>query len=59
MNLNLIDEQNGGEYKLENGQEMVSLWLPISRAEKARLIERMGAENTSMTELVMRAIKHL
>lgn len=53
----LIDEQNGGEYKLENGREQVSLWLPISREEKANLIENMTAKNTSMTELVMTAIK--
>ena len=53
----LTDEQNGGEYKLENGQEQVALWLPISRTEKARLIERMTAKNTSMTELVMTVIK--
>jgi hypothetical protein len=53
----LTDEQNGGEYKIENGQEQVSLWLPISREEKAKLIENMTAKNTSMTELVMTAIQ--
>jgi hypothetical protein len=53
----LMDEQNGGEYKIENGQEQVSLWLPISREEKAKLIENMTAKNTSMTELVMTVIQ--
>jgi hypothetical protein len=35
----------------------VALWLPISRTEKAKLIERMTAKKTSMTELVMTAIR--
>jgi excisionase family DNA binding protein len=51
------DEDNGGEYRLEDGQEKVALWLPISRIEKAKLIERMTAKKTSMTELVMTAIR--
>jgi excisionase family DNA binding protein len=51
------DEDNGGEYRLEDGQEKVALWLPISRTEKAKLIERMTAKKTSMTELVMTAIR--
>jgi hypothetical protein len=53
----LMDEQNGGEYKIENGREQVSLWLPISREEKAKLIENMTAKNTLMTDLVMTAIQ--
>jgi excisionase family DNA binding protein len=53
----LADEANGGEYRLEDGQEKVALWLPISRTEKAKLIERMSAKKTSMTELVMTAIR--
>jgi excisionase family DNA binding protein len=53
----LADEANGGEYRLEDGQEKVALWLPISRTEKAKLIERMTAKKTSMTELVMTAIR--
>jgi excisionase family DNA binding protein len=53
----LPDEDNGGEYRLEDGQEKVALWLPISRTEKAKLIERMTAKKTSMTELVMTAIR--
>jgi excisionase family DNA binding protein len=53
----LPDEDNGGEYRLEGGQEKVALWLPISRAEKAKLIQSMTAKKTSMTELVMTAIR--
>ena len=53
----LADEANGGEYRLEDGQEKVALWLPISRAQKAQLIKNMTAKNTSMTDLVMGAIK--
>jgi excisionase family DNA binding protein len=53
----LPDEDNGGEYRLEDGQEKVALWLPISRAEKAKLIQSMTAKKTSMTELVMTAIR--
>jgi excisionase family DNA binding protein len=56
-NVILADEVNGGEYRLENGQEKVALWLPISRVEKTKLIERMTAKKVSMTELVMNAIK--
>ncbi len=56
-NLILADEVNGGEYRLEDGQEKVALWLPISRAQKTKLIERMGAKKISMTEIVMNAIK--
>jgi excisionase family DNA binding protein len=56
-NVILPDEQNGGEYRLEDGQEKVALWLPISRTEKTKLIERMTAKKVSMTELVMNAIK--
>ena len=53
----LADEQNGGEYRLEDGQEKVALWLPISRAQKTQLIERLTAKKISMTEIVMNAIK--
>lgn len=56
-NIILADEVNGGEYRIENGQEKVALWLPISRAEKTKLIERMTAKKISMTDLVMTAIK--
>jgi excisionase family DNA binding protein len=56
-NVILADEVNGGEYRIEDGQEKVALWLPISRAQKTQLIERMTAKKISMTELMMNAIK--
>jgi excisionase family DNA binding protein len=56
-NVILPDEQNGGEYRIEDGQEKVALWLPISRAQKTKLIEHMTAKKVSMTELVMKSIK--
>jgi excisionase family DNA binding protein len=56
-NVILADEVNGGEYRIEDGQEKVALWLPISRAQKTQLIERMTDKKISMTELMMNAIK--
>ena len=56
-NVILADEVNGGEYRIEDGHEKVALWLPISRAQKTQLIERMTAKKISMTELMMNAIK--
>ncbi len=56
-NVILADEVNGGEYRIEDGQEKVALWLPISRTQKTQLIERMTAKKISMTELMMNAIK--
>ncbi len=53
----LADEVNGGEYRFEHGQEKVALWLPLSRAQKTQLIERMIAKNVTRTDLVMTAIK--
>ena len=52
-NIILPDEQNGGEYRLEDGQEKVALWLPISRAQKTKLIANMTAKKTSLTDIVM------
>jgi excisionase family DNA binding protein len=56
-NVILADEVNGGEYRIEDGQEKVALWLPISRAQKTQLMERMMAKKVSMTDLTMNAIK--
>ncbi len=42
----------GGEYKVENGKEMVALWLPLSLAEKEALIEKAKLDGTSASELV-------
>lgn len=51
------DEINGGEFKIENGQEMVALWLPLSRQEKAKTLQAAQAKKTSITEVVMQAIR--
>jgi excisionase family DNA binding protein len=56
-NVILADEVNGGEYRIEDGQEKVALWLPISRAQKTQLMEHMMAKKVSMTDLTMNAIK--
>jgi hypothetical protein len=53
----LQDDLNGGEYKVENGQEMVALWLPLSREEKAKTLKTAQAKKTSVTEVVMNALK--
>jgi excisionase family DNA binding protein len=53
----LQDDLNGGEYKIENGQEMVALWLPISREEKAKTLKTAQTKKTSVTEVVMNALK--
>jgi excisionase family DNA binding protein len=53
----LQDDLNGGEYKIENGQEMVALWLPISREEKAKTFKTAQTKKTSVTEVVMNALK--
>ena len=45
------DEQ-GGEYKLENGQEYVALWLPMTREEKAEQLARAEREGVNVSELV-------
>jgi excisionase family DNA binding protein len=53
----LLDDINGGEYKIEDGKEMVALWLPLSREEKAKTLQVAQANKTSVTEVVMNAIK--
>ncbi|MFC5848272.1 helix-turn-helix domain-containing protein [Deinococcus petrolearius] len=45
------DEQ-GGEYKQENGQEYVALWLPMTREEKAAQLARAEREGVNVSELV-------
>ena len=45
------DEQ-GGEYKQENGQEYVALWLPMTREEKAAQLARAEHEGVNVSELV-------
>jgi excisionase family DNA binding protein len=53
----LLDEINGGEYKIEDGKEMVALWLPLTREEKAKTLKTAVAKKTSVTEAIMHYLK--
>lgn len=46
-----LDEQ-GGEYKTENGQEYVAMWLPLSRAEKAVIVEKAARDGVMLSTQV-------
>jgi excisionase family DNA binding protein len=50
------DDINGGEYRLEDGQEKVALWLPMSREEKKALVNLVRKKDKSVTEIVMKAL---
>jgi excisionase family DNA binding protein len=54
------DDINGGEYRVEDGQEKVALWLPMTREQKRQLIAQLRkSENpTSATEIAMNAFKN-
>ena len=54
----MLDEINGGEYRVENGQETVALWLPMSRDQKKAMIETVKKNDTSVTQIVMNALKN-
>ena len=54
----MLDEINGGEYRVENGQETVALWLPMSRDQKKAMIETVKKNDTSITQIVMNALKN-
>lgn len=45
-------DAQGGEYKVENGQEYVALWLPITREEKEAQIARAQREGVNVSEVV-------
>ncbi len=51
------DEQ-GGEYKMEGGQEYVALWLPMTREEKAAQLTRAEAQGVNVSELVAEYLKN-
>ena len=53
----MLDDINGGEYRVENGQETVALWLPMSRDQKKAMIETVKKSDTSVTQIVMNALK--
>lgn len=45
-------DELGGEFKVENGQESIALWLPMTRKEKAAQIAKAQREGVSVSELV-------
>ena len=53
----MLDEINCGKYRVENGQETVALWLPMSRDQKKAMIETVKKSDTSVTQIVMNALK--
>ena len=54
----MLDTINGGEYQVENVQETVALWLPMSRDQKKAMIETVKKNDTSVTQVVMDALKN-
>ena len=52
-------DEFGGEFKIENGQEKVALWLPISREEKRALLEQATKGQWSLSDKVMNLIREL
>jgi excisionase family DNA binding protein len=52
-------DEFGGEYMLENGQEKVALWLPMSREEKRLLLEKAAREGFSFSDKVMALARDL
>ena len=53
----MLDDINGGEYRLEDGQENVALWLPVTREQKKALITIVQKKDTTVTEVVMNALR--
>ncbi len=51
------DDINGGEYRLEDGQESVALWLPVTREQKKALTTIVQKKDTTVTEVVMNALR--
>lgn len=42
----------GGEFTIEEGQEKVALWLPMTREEKTAQIEKAQREGVNVSDLV-------
>jgi excisionase family DNA binding protein len=53
----MLDDINGGEYRIEDGQENVALWLPVTRDQKKALISIVQKKDTTVTEVVMNALR--
>lgn len=45
-------DEFGGEYKVEDGQEKIALWLPMSLEEKRKLLEKAEREGVNVSDLV-------
>lgn len=50
-------DEFGGEYKVENGEEKIALWLPMSLKEKEELIAKAMAENLDVSEIVAQLLR--
>lgn len=48
----VMRDEQGGEYKIEDGQEYVALWLPMTREEKAAQLAKAEREGMSVSQLV-------
>lgn len=42
----------GGEFRIENGQEQIALWLPMTREEKAAQIEKAQRDGVNVSDVV-------
>lgn len=51
-------DAQGGEYKVEGGQEFIALWLPMTREEKARQLEKAAREGVNVSDLVADYLRH-
>lgn len=56
-NSSVMTDEHGGEYKIENGQEYIALWLPFSREEKAEQIRKAVERGTTVSALVTSYLK--
>lgn len=48
----------GGEYSVENGEEKVALWIPLSLKEKEALMKKAIERQTSVSQLVSEYLKN-
>jgi excisionase family DNA binding protein len=55
----VMRDEFGGEFKIENGQEMVALWLPLGLEEKHALVAKAAKEDWSLSEKVMQLVREL
>ncbi len=48
----------GGEYKLVDGAEKISLWLPMGLEEKKIMLEKAAKEEVMVSELVAQFLRN-